>query len=715
MNLSEALDAALPEIPKARSSRSEPPRVDPDLVIHETVLDGEPIVGVLKRGKNSYYRLSPMQWELIRLFDGERSYAEIAEAFTSQTGTAMGPDDVRSFAEGMEESGLWYESYQDKNLAMREKLLAQRERRTKSKINVAHIHFSAWDPDQYFDWLDAAAGRFIYNGWSLLGALTLFVFEAFVVVKHWAEIGPDTATFFNFSQKSLGDLARFWILIMIVGFIHESAHGLTCKHYGGQVHSMGLMFLYLTPCFFVDVSETWVSATKVQRLGTILAGIWIELVVCAIAMIFWLNSPTDSFFHLFMYELILMTGIAAVVINLNPLLKLDGYYFLTELIEQPELKERSTAFVSAWFQAKVLRLPVEIPIVPRRRVALYVIYALLSGAYSYLLLYFVIRFSFRLGSRWFGEFALFLSAAFGFMLFRSRLRSLQNVLKESWDQALVKRFQSRRNAVLAVLVLIALLMFVPLWRDREDAYFVVEPAQSRAICAAVPGRVNAVMVQQGQQVHAGQPLLQMTSYQAASMRASALANTQIARYRTFDAQLQGQSVGTAVADQTAAQRMTRLANEAHSSLDLTAPSDGTVLTANPALLKDEDVGSGQPLIQVAEGGRMVRLFIPATELDRVIPGADVTLALPGRFSRVRLKLGQIVGEPTPLPAGIVPSQKYKGLQVPVFYSALIPISTTAGNPMYGLSGNALVFGVRRSIAERFAVAFSSLIKTHFWW
>ena len=156
-------------------------------------------------------------------------------------------------------------------------------------------------------------------------------------------IGPDTAMFFNFAQKNFDDLARFWILIMIVGFIHESAHGLTCKHYGGQVHSMGLMFLYLTPCFFVDVTESWVSATKIQRLATIIAGIWIELVVCGIAMAFWLHAPAGSWFHKLMYEFILLTGIAAVIINLNPLLKLDGYYFLTEIIEIPELKERSSS------------------------------------------------------------------------------------------------------------------------------------------------------------------------------------------------------------------------------------------------------------------------------------------------------------------------------------------------------------------------------------
>ncbi len=369
--------------------------------MHETVLDGEPIVGILQRGRNNYFRVSPYQWALAQLFDGERSYEEIADLLSVQTGASADPEYVRSFAEQMDECGLSYQTHQEKNLAMREKLLAQRERRAKSKINLAHISFSAWDPDRYLDWLDGLAGSFIYSRWCVLTALLLFAFETVVVVHNWSSFGPDTAIFFNFAQKSFGDFARFWLLILVVGFMHETAHGLTCKHFGGQVHSMGLMFLYLVPCFFVDVTESWVSATKIQRLATIIAGIWIELVVCAIAMIFWLQTPPGGELHSMLYEFILLTGIAAVAINLNPLIKLDGYYLLTETIEIPDLKERSTAFLSAWFQAKVLRLPVEVPIVPRRRVALFAIYAIVSATYSYVLLFFVVRLSYRLGSRWF--------------------------------------------------------------------------------------------------------------------------------------------------------------------------------------------------------------------------------------------------------------------------------------------------------------------------
>jgi putative peptide zinc metalloprotease protein len=714
MNLTEALDAVLPELPQARLSRSHPPRLDPELIVHESVLDGEPIVGVLKRGKNAYFRLTPFQWQLLKLFDGHRSYEEISELFSSQNGSCVSPEEVRGFVSEMEGSELWYESYQDKNLAMREKLLAERERRTRAKVNIAHISFSAWDPDRYFDWLDAAAGRFIYSRWSVLAAVLLFALESVMVVNNWKMIGPDTATFFNFGEKNLDDLARFWILILIVGFIHETAHGLTCKHYGGQVHSMGLMFLYLTPCFFVDVTESWVSATKIQRLATIIAGIWIELVVCGIAMVLWLHAPSGSWFHKLTYEFILLTGIAAVIINLNPLLKLDGYYFLTELIEIPELKERSSAFVSAWIRAKIFRLKTDIPVVPRRRVLLFVTYAILSAAYSYLLLFFVLRFGYRIGARWLGEFAILPILAIAVFMFRSRLKALGGLLNSSWTHIRTETVW-RRPVFISAAILLCVLLFAPFWRDREDAYFVIEPAKSHTICAAVPGVVEAVFVREGESVKAGQPLLRMTSIQAASMRSAAIARSGQAQFDAFNAQLQGQSIGAAAADQVGAQRHAQLASEAVSSLVVTAPADGTVLSDNPSKLAHENVDYGQPLIRIADGASVARVFIPATALPRVPPAAEVALQMPGEFSVTRLRLTTISGEPVELPAGLVANEKYKGLTLPVFYSAVIPLPEQLRVVAYGASGRSIIFGMRRSIAERIRAGLSNTARSHIWW
>jgi putative peptide zinc metalloprotease protein len=714
MNLSEALDAALPEIPRTRLSRNRPPRLDPDLVVREDVLDGEPIVGILQRDKANYFRFSPAQWQLAQLFDGVRSYEEIVDLFIEQTGASIGPEEVRLFAENMDESDFWYKTPQEKNLALSEKLVSHRGRRRRSKIDLAHISFSAWDPDRYLGWLDRAVGSYIFSTWCVLSVVLLFIFEATVFIANWSVMGPDIALYYSFTGKSALDLAQFWVLFLILGFFHESAHGLTCKHYGGQVHSMGLMLLYLTPAFYVDVTESWISATKVQRLATIIAGIWTEMTICGLAMIVWSNTGTGEWLHDFAYQIILITGVAVVLINLNPLIKLDGYYFLTEVIEIPDLKERSTAFLSGWFQSRVLRLPVETPIVPRRRAPFFILYAIASGTYSYLLLFFVIRLSYNITSHWLAEFALLPAGALALVVFRSRLRALRDVAGRFWEERFGSGLRWRPIHSL-VTTLVAAILFLPIWRDREEAFYVIEPMHLRTLHAAVDGRVSAVLVGEGEEVRAGQPLLRMSSITAASMQSSALAQTDSARFQAFSSQLQGQSIGNAAAEQSGAASFTGIAREAQLSLVVASPADGTVLTRNPGQLLDQDVASGQSLLSMADAGpREVRIFIPASELDRIPSDAEVALAFPGKFSVFRMALAPPGGDAVALPQGLIARQEYKGIKMPLYYCSRMPLPASAGNPLFGTSGQAKIFGVRRSFAERTLTVVFNLVKAHVW-
>lgn len=714
MNLSEALDAALPEMPKTRLGRERPPCLDPDLLMREEVLDGEPTIGLLQRSSSLYFRLSPSQWDLAKLFDGSRSYEEIAELFSANTDAAITPEEVRSFADGMEGSGFWYKTPQEKNLALSAKLISQRGRRNESQVNLAHISFSAWDPDRYLAWLDRTAGAFIYGPWCVFSTLLLFAFETAVFIDKWNVIAPDVKLYYTFSQKSGMDIAQFWILLFVLGFLHETAHGLTCRHFGGQVHRMGIMFLYLMPCFFCDVTETWVSASKLQRLYTIIAGIWVEMVICGVGMIVWLNAPAGSWLSELSYQIVLLTGVAAIVLNLNPLIKLDGYYLITEIIEIPELKERSTAFVSAWFQSHVLRLPVETPIVPRRRVPLFAIYAIVSGIYSYTLLFLVIRFSYNMTSKWIAEFALIPAGALAFVMFKSRLRALRATTVRWWEQR-IESGAGWQPAHWTVVVLAAVLLFVPFWRDRDNGYFVIEPMHTRTLHAAVAGRVDAVLVQGGERVHSGESLLRMSSTSVAAMRSSAAAQAGSARYQANDAQLRGQSIAGAAAEQHAAERFTRLADEAQSKLEVAAPVDGVVLTESPDLLLEQNVGSGQSLLDIADDGpRVARVYIPSTALDRIAPNAEVALVLPGQFSVIRLKLAAPDGNAVPLPEGLVATQAYKGIRLATFYCSRMELPAANGNPMFGVSGEAKIFGERRSLAGRILTSAFNLVKAHVW-
>ena len=392
-----------------------------------------------------------------------------------------------------------------------------------------------------------------------LFVVLLILLQAVVFAAKWSVIGPDLPVYFDFSKKTFSDLVEFWLLLFAIGFIHETAHGLTCKHFGGEVHSMGFMFLYLTPCFFVDVTESWISASRLQRMATIIAGIWSELILCGLATIVWTNTQPGQWIHDFCYKLILLAGLGVVAINLNPFIKLDGYYLFAEWVRVPDLKERSTGFLLGWLQRHLLRLPMDVPVVSRRSVPLFVLYAIASGAYSYLLLLLFIRFSYNVFYHWFAELALLPAAVLAFLIFRSRLRAMQNFALGFYrTKAGDDDFRlTPLRAVLAITLLA--LLFVPFLRDRENAWFVIEPSETHPVYAGIPGKVSAVYVKEGEAVRSGQVMARLQSLNEASASEEAEAQVASSQAHVFTAELQHSGLGPALAAQQAARRSRAIA------------------------------------------------------------------------------------------------------------------------------------------------------------
>lgn len=716
MNLSEALDAALPEIPRNRISRKNPPRIDPDLITREDVTDGETIVSVYQRSSASLMRMKPTQWQLACLFDGVRSYEEIAAAFEAESGIPISPEEARTFAENMDEGGFWYKNPQEKNLAMNEKLHAHRSRRASGEtFNVAHIQFSAWDPDRYLTWLDKKIGHLVYSRWTAICALLLFLIEGAIFAANWKVMGPDILLFYDFSKKTFADLAEFWMLMMVVGFIHETAHGLTCKHYGGEVHSMGLMFIYLAPCFYVDVTESWVMANRMQRLATIIAGIWVELIMCGLATLMWVSTQPGEWIHDFCYYVILLTGVAVAVINMNPLIKLDGYYFFTEIVRVPDLKERSTSFVLGWVQRHIFRLPVDVPVVSRRRLPLFVVYALVSGAYSYLLLFLFIRFSYNVLYHWLAELAVVPVGMIALWIFRARLRSLRtftlNFFRTHAAHGVFRPTPWKAAAAFALLII----LFAPVFRDRQNAWFVIEPRESWQVHAGVPGRVQAVYTREGDAVSSGQVLARLESLSEAGANEKAAAAMAASQAHVYTAELRHSGLGEALAEHRGAQLSSAIAHDEEASLAVTAPASGVVSTIDPQNLVNRNVATGEVLVTIVNPLQLVaRLYIPASEMQWVRSGDEVSLQPRSQFEEIRGSLGVMEGAAVSMPAGLMDRQEYRGMVLPVFYTTLLSLREHDDRIQMGMSGPAKIFGRRRSLAERVVAKMGNMLHSHFW-
>ncbi len=115
---------------------------------------------------------------------------------------------------------------------------------------------------------------------------------------------------------------------MVTKVIHEFGHGLTCKHFGGECHEMGVMLLVLTPCLYCNVSDSWMLPNKWHRAVIGAAGMYVELVIASICtFVWWFSEP--GLLNQLCLSTMFVCSVSTVMFNANPLLRYDGYYILS--------------------------------------------------------------------------------------------------------------------------------------------------------------------------------------------------------------------------------------------------------------------------------------------------------------------------------------------------------------------------------------------------
>lgn len=700
MNLTRALDVALPDIP-AREILERVPRIDPGVTFREHMEDGERIVRVYFPSTGLMYRLTWAQWSLARLFDGSRSYATIAEIYSQQMGVTYDQQMVFEFASDLEAAGFWYKTAQEKNVMLLLQSKEERRKNLKAKNrsgDLSMITFPAFNPDGFLDWLYPKTS-FIYTKWFTVLTVLSFLFTLGLSLSHWQEIGRDTVEFYNFADKTVADIAILYVLGIFVVAVHEFAHAHACKHAGGRVPAMGFALIFLTPAFYTDTTEGAVMGARRQRLVIALAGIWAELMVCSIATpVWWLTAP-DTVIHACAYFMMMLTGIVSLIVNWNPLMKLDGYHMLCEIIGIAELKEDSTAYLSSWVKRHIFRLPVEVPYVPKRRRPFYAIYALLSGAYSYLVLTVVARFAGNVSRNFSPEWAFVPEYGVALLVFKSRIRLLVNFMKLVYldKKDRVRAWIASRPLFVGAVLLIFCLL--PLWHQSTYGRFVLEPIRRSVVRATVPGIVSDVFVREGSMVRPGEPLAKLRNLRLESDTDQAQARLVLASSRAISAQLRQDGYGSAI------QERERLAVESAQlrlkteDLRLESPMAGIVLTPRT----QERVGSylteGSELLEIADVSTLrARIYVSEYDMYKVREGAPTKLYVDGTLRKWQSTAASVtpvasLGDPT-----LVDQAKFKGLRLPQFYAVEIPVADSAGVLRPGMTGTARVYGERRSLA-----------------
>jgi putative peptide zinc metalloprotease protein len=402
------------------------------------------------------------------------------------------------------------------------------------------------------------------------------------------------------------------------------------------------------------------------------------------------------------------------LLNLNPLIKLDGYLIFSELVAEPALKETSTVYLTAWARQHIFQLPAHVPYVPRRKRPFYVVYAILSGLYSYSLLSFLMVITYHILRSYTPEWAFLPASAIGLWVFRSRVKLLAAFMKMIYldkKERVRSWFTLTRIAVAATAALVVLM--VPIWPDFVEGPFVLEAGQTALIRATVPGTVEGVAVHEGQSVAAGAELLRLRN--SAIQSEAALAGSQLADATARENQAALQYTDFAAAQQER-QRQTqnlKVATERTRQLSITAPISGVVATSHVSDLVGQSVAEGDLLLQVDEVDQVkASVYIPEFAMHDLRNGQKVRMLATGQVA----PLSGVVSSVTPrfvLAEGLVSKDQLQGINPPRYYVATAWLKNN-GELRSGMTGRAKVLVAHRSLTG-FAFEFTrDLISTRIW-
>ena len=322
------------------------PRLREGVMPLHRVLRGKPWVLLQDPVTQRFHRLTPDVWRLLQLLDGRRTLDEVWSAAcalpdeASHANTAViSQHELVQLMSALYANDLLQTQVSPDAGEVQDRYQRQRRARLKqSWLNPMSIKLPLLHPDAWFEH-QAALARALFS-WGALALWLAWVLPAGVLAaQHW------TALTENLSDRvlSAGNLALLWFTYPLVKGVHEWAHGLAIKAWGGAVREIGLMFIVFTPVPFVDATSSYRFPSKWARATVAAAGIMAELVLGAGAVYVWLMAESGLVTAI-AFNVILISGVSTVLVNGNPLMRYDGYFIFCDLFETPNLAQRATQY-----------------------------------------------------------------------------------------------------------------------------------------------------------------------------------------------------------------------------------------------------------------------------------------------------------------------------------------------------------------------------------
>jgi putative peptide zinc metalloprotease protein len=513
------------------SSRPLPIRARPDLKARRQRYQGRVYWVVKDPVGLQYYRFEEEEFAILQMLDGVASLDQIAEQFEAEfPPQTIRTEELQQFIGQLHRSGLVITDATGQGTQLKkmgdEKT---RKQRIATFSNILSVRFKGIDPERILNVLD------VYFGWfftkpALIFNLVLMASALLLILVQFDVFQSRLPSFNAFFA------AENWLLLgAVLAFtkiLHEFGHGLSCKHLGGECHEMGVMLLVLTPCLYCNVSDSWMLPNRWHRAAIGAAGMYVELVLASICtFIWWFTEP--GFLHYLCLNVMFVSSVSTILFNANPLLRYDGYYILSDILEIPNLRQKATAILSRSLGKWCLGIePPEDPFLPTRHRGLFALYSIAAAIYRWVvvlsILYFLNKVFEPYGLKVLGQ-AIALMSIYGLLI--QPLVKLFKYFRVPGRLAKVKR---SRLLISTAVVLLALggVMSIPL-PMHVYAPLQVQPLDAELVHVKSSGTLTRIPddVYPGAPVKAGQPLAYLTNLELEASIAKTKGQVELLRTR----------------------------------------------------------------------------------------------------------------------------------------------------------------------------------------
>jgi putative peptide zinc metalloprotease protein len=549
-------------------------------------------------------------FEIIGLMDAHRTLDQIWSAAATRLGDDAPSQDetIRLLAQLHLADMLQCEVSPDIDELLRR---IERQRRNKlvmTLLSPLSIRFPLFDPERLLTRL-LPFYRPLFSGAGFVLWLALVGYALVLAIANWPELSRDV------TDRILAphNLLILGLVFPVLKALHEFGHAFAVRRWGGEVHEMGIMLLVFLPVPYVDASASSAFPGKYHRVVVGCAGMLVEVLIAALALFVWVNASPGAVRSI-AYSVMFLASVSTLIFNANPLMRFDGYYVLSDLIEIPNLRTRASRYMLYLVERYLFRLPAiqpEVSSVSER--AWLIAFALASFAYRLLISltialfvagkYFIVGVVLALWSG-FAAFILPLIRAGVYLLSAGRLQPVR------------RHALAVSAALVAVFVLLLFIVPAPFYTFAEGVIWL---PQDGVVSAGTDGFVETVDARPDELVHRGDRILTLSD-------PVLVARARVERARVeelsnlYQSQVVDQRVRASVSREELAAARAELARTEQrlDALNVTSPRDGRLILPRADDLPAQYIRQGSNLAFVVDESPLVaRVLVAQQDVDLV--------------------------------------------------------------------------------------------------